>query len=341
MKYPQLSLRETNAPYMEEMKTAAAEVIEGGWYIRGKYVSRLEEQLCAYLGCRYAVATGNGLDALRLMLRAYIEMGVMQPGDEVIVPSNTYVASVLAITDNGLVPVFVEPSIHTYNLDTSLVERAVTARTRAIMVVHLYGRVCWDECLKDVAARYGLKIVEDNAQAFGAVSPVAGLQGSFHTGALGNAAGLSFYPTKNLGALGDAGAVTTNDGELAHRLLAPRRHVPKQYFAQIKGKMTQEDAQKFRQGVEIGEKNPTLPAKLEILSVENGEEGWISCINLTIEEGKFHQIKRMVQAVGKEVIYLKRISMGPLYLDENLERGQCRPLTEKEIELLKKAATKS
>ena len=102
MKYPQLSLRETNAPYMEEMKTAAAEVIEGGWYIRGKYVSRLEEQLCAYLGCRYAVATGNGLDALRLMLRAYIEMGVMQPGDEVIVPSNTYVASVLAITDNGL-----------------------------------------------------------------------------------------------------------------------------------------------------------------------------------------------------------------------------------------------
>ena len=212
MKYPQLSLRETNAPYMEEMKTIAAEVIEGGWYIRGKYVSRLEEQLCAYLGCRYAVATGNGLDALRLMLRAYIEMGVMQPGDEVIVPSNTYVASVLAITDNGLVPVFVEPSIHTYNLDTSLVERAVTARTRAIMVVHLYGRVCWDECLKDVAARYGLKIVEDNAQAFGAVSPVAGLQGSFHTGALGNAAGLSFYPTKNLGALGDAGAVTTDDG---------------------------------------------------------------------------------------------------------------------------------
>ena len=133
----------------------------------------------------------------------------------------------------------------------------------------------------------------------------------------------------------------TNDGELAHRLLSPRRHVPKQYFAQIKGAMTQEDAQKFRQGVEIGEKKPTLPAKLEILSVKNGEEGWISRINLTIEEGKFHQVKRMVQAVGKEVIYLKRISMGPLYLDEDLERGQCRPLTEKEIELLKKAAAKS
>ena len=149
MKYPQLSLRETNAPYMEEMKTIAAEVIEGGWYIRGKYVSRLEEQLCAYLGCRYAVATGKGLDALRVMLRAYIEMGVMQPSDEVIVPSNTYVASVLAITDNGLVPVFVEPSVHTYNLDTSLVERAVTARTRAIQFVFFCNGLDEQEHLHD------------------------------------------------------------------------------------------------------------------------------------------------------------------------------------------------
>ena len=210
MKYPQLSLRETNAPYMEEMKTAAAEVIEGGWYIRGKYVSRLEEQLCAYLGCRYAVATGNGLDALRLMLRAYIEMGVMQPGDEVIVPMKG--------DDQEKVPEGAKCYdwfFCTKPLPKEEIGRKLGARTRAIMVVHLYGRVCWDECLKDVAARYGLKIVEDNAQAFGAVSPVAGLQGSFHTGALGNAAGLSFYPTKNLGALGDAGAVTTNDGELA------------------------------------------------------------------------------------------------------------------------------
>ena len=215
MKYPHLSLRQANEPYMAEMKAAAAEVIEGGWYIRGKYVARLEEQLCHYLGCRYAVATGNGLDSLRLMLRAYIELGVMRPGDEVIVPANTYVASVLAITDNGLVPVFVEPSADTYNLDTSLIEQVVTPRTRAIMVVHLYGRACWDECLKAVAARHGLKIVEDNAQAFGALSSVAGLQGSHHTGALGDAAGLSFYPTKNLGALGDAGAVTTDDKALA------------------------------------------------------------------------------------------------------------------------------
>ena len=215
MKYPHLSLQRANEPYMAEMKAVAAEVIDGGWYIRGKYVSQLEAELCRYLGCRHAVATGNGLDALRLILRAYIELGVMQPGDEVIVPSNTYVASVLAITDNGLVPVFVEPSEQTYNLDTSRVEQAVTPRTRAIMVVHLYGRACWDKQLKSVAARHGLKIVEDNAQAFGAVSPVAGLQGSFHTGALGDASGQSFYPTKNLGALGDAGAVTTDDPALA------------------------------------------------------------------------------------------------------------------------------
>ena len=215
MKYPHLSLQRANEPYMAEMKAVAAEVIEGGWYIRGKYVSQLEEQLCRYLGCAHAVATGNGLDALRLMLRGYIEMGVMQPGDEVIVPANTYVASVLAITDNGLVPVFVEPSVQTYNLDTSLVEQAITSRTRAIMVVHLYGRACWDETLKAVAARHGLKVVEDNAQAFGAVSTVVGLHGSSHTGALGDASGQSFYPTKNLGALGDAGAVTTDDPKLA------------------------------------------------------------------------------------------------------------------------------
>ncbi len=215
MKYPHLSLQQANAPYMEEMKAVAAEVIEGGWYIRGKYVSRLEQQLCDYQGSRYAVATGNGLDALRLILRAYIEMGTMTPGDEVIVPADTYVASVLAVTDNGLVPVFVEPSILTYNLDTSLIEQAITSRTRAIMSVHLYGRVCWDDELKALATRYGLKVVEDNAQGFGAISQVAGWHGSYHTGALGDAAGLSFYPTKNLGALGDAGAVTTDDEELA------------------------------------------------------------------------------------------------------------------------------
>ncbi len=200
---------------MEELKAIAAEVIEGGWYIRGKYVDRLEQQLCDYVGCRRAIGVGNGLDALRLILRAYIELGVMQPGDEVIVPADTYVASVLAVSDCGLVPVFVEPSLQTYNLDISLIEQAITPRTRAIMVVHLYGRVCWDEQLKAIARRHNLKIIEDNAQALGALSTVVGWNGSHRTGALGDVAGLSFYPTKNLGALGDAGAVLTDDEKLA------------------------------------------------------------------------------------------------------------------------------
>ncbi len=220
MQYPQLSLQQANGPYMEELKAIAAEVIEGGWYIRGKYVGQLERQLCDYVGCRRAIGVGNGLDALRLILRAYIEMGVMQPGDEVIVPADTYVATVLAVTDNALTPVFVEPSLSTYNLDSSLVEQAITPRTRAIMVVHLYGRACWDDRLKAIARRHNLKIIEDNAQSLGAISPVAGWNGSHRTGALGDAAALSFYPTKNLGALGDAGAVLTDDEELADAVKA-------------------------------------------------------------------------------------------------------------------------
>ena len=215
MKYPFLSLQETNTPYFEELKQAASEVIESGRYLLGERVARFEAELCRYLSCDYAVAVGNGLDALRLILKAYIEMGSMAPGDEVIVPANTYIASVLAVTDNGLVPVFVEPSESTFNLNMSLIERAITSRTKAVMTVHLYGRACWSGELKELAARYGLKIIEDNAQAMGAVSSVPGISGKFRTGALGDAAGNSFYPGKNLGALGDAGAVTTDDKELA------------------------------------------------------------------------------------------------------------------------------
>lgn len=220
MKHPFLQLKENNAPYAEALKKAAADVIDSGWYIHGEAVGRFESDLCRYLGVAHTIGVGNGLDALRLIFRAYIELGVMQPGDEVIVPANTFIASVLAITDNGLVPVFVEPSEHTHNLDTSLIERAVTSRTKAILVVHLYGWVCWDDALKAVARRHGLKVVEDNAQAIGAKSSVAGFSASRMTGALGDAAGISFYPVKNLGALGDGGAVTTDDDDLARAVRA-------------------------------------------------------------------------------------------------------------------------
>ena len=204
-----LDLKAINQQYAEEMKQAATEVIDSGWYLLGERVKTFESELCAYNGIDHAVGVGNGLDGLRLILRAWKELGYISEGDEVIVPSNTYIASVLAITDNNLKPVFCEPSLDTYNLDISKIEELITEKTRAIMVVHLYGKACWSDELEQLALKHDLKIIEDNAQAIGAE-----WRGS-KTGSLGDAASFSFYPGKNLGALGDAGAVTTNDADTA------------------------------------------------------------------------------------------------------------------------------
>lgn len=204
-----LDLQKINAQYAEELKSAATDVIDSGWYLQGKQNEEFEKKLCRLTGSPYAVNVANGLDALRLILRAYIEMGVMKEEDEVIVPANTYIATILAITDNKLKPVLVEPSIETYNINIDKIENAITSRTRAIMVVHLYGRVAWNEKLESIAQKYNLKIIEDNAQAIGAEYK------GVRTGHLGDAAGFSFYPGKNLGALGDSGAVTTKDSEVA------------------------------------------------------------------------------------------------------------------------------
>lgn len=223
-RYPFLKLETINRPYLDEIKNAVRRVVESGYYIGGPEVAGLESDLCRLTGAEYAVGVSNGLDALRLIFRAYIELGVMRPGDEVIIPANTYIASILAVTDNNLVPVWVEPDLNTYNLDSSLIEAAVTPRTRAIMPVHLYGRVCWDSALADTARKYGLKIVEDNAQAIGAIAGCDGLYGSRVTGALGHAGAFSFYPTKNVGALGDAGAVVTHDRQLAEAIAALRNY---------------------------------------------------------------------------------------------------------------------
>lgn len=204
-----LDLQKINGLYADELKAAAAAVIDGGWYLQGVQNELFEAALCSLTSAPHAIAVANGLDALRLILRAYIEMGVLNAGDEVIVPANTYIASVLAITDNDLMPVFVEPSLETYNIDIDRIEAAITPSTRAIMVVHLYGRAVWSEHLEALARKYSLRVIEDNAQAIGA---------SYHgvqTGNLADAAGFSFYPGKNLGALGDSGAVTTRDAELA------------------------------------------------------------------------------------------------------------------------------
>lgn len=204
-----LDLKKINAQYAQELKKVAADVIDGGWYLLGDRLEQFEKNLSTYVGVKHAIGVANGLDALRLILRAYIEMGEMSEGDEIIVPANTYIATILAITENRLIPKLVEPDIETYNLNIELIEQNITPRTKAIMIVHLYGRVCWSKSLEQIAKKHNLKIIEDNAQAIGAVWKEK------RTGSLGDAAGNSFYPGKNLGALGDAGAVTTNDPKLA------------------------------------------------------------------------------------------------------------------------------
>ncbi len=209
-----LNLKKINHQYADELKKVASEVIDSGHYLLGERLKTFEDNLAAYIGVKHAIGMANGLDALRLILKAYMQIGVMQEGDEVIVPANTYIASVLAISDNRLKPVLVEPDINTYNIDISLIEKHITNRTKAIMVVHLYGSVCWSEKLEEIARKHNLKIIEDNAQAIGAIYK------SKKTGSLGDAAGFSFYPGKNLGALGDAGVVTTKSDEMAEMVRA-------------------------------------------------------------------------------------------------------------------------
>ena len=209
-----LDLKRINDQHDAELRASVMEVLDSGWYLKGEATKRFEQHYANYIGTRFCVACGNGLDALKLIFRAYIEMGMMEVGDEVIVPANTFIASVLAITDNGLVPVFVEPDVNTLELDDSLVEQHITKRTRAVMIVHLYGRCAYTEKIGDVCRKYQLKLIEDNAQAHGCTF------GQKCTGSLGDAAGHSFYPGKNLGALGDAGAVTTNDERLAEVIRA-------------------------------------------------------------------------------------------------------------------------
>lgn len=204
-----LDLQKITQKYAEEIHEAVDRVVDSGWYLQGKENERFEANYAQYIGTKYAVGCANGLDALIWIFRAYMEMGIMKPGDEVIVPANTYIASILAISENGLKPVLIEPSIETYQIDDSKIEAAITERTRAILIVHLYGQCAYTEKIGELCKKYDLKLVEDNAQAHGCKF------NGRKTGSLGDAAGHSFYPGKNLGAFGDAGAVTTDDEELA------------------------------------------------------------------------------------------------------------------------------
>ena len=196
---PFLSLKDVTALHNNEIQEAVLRVVNSGWYLQGEENKKFEEDYSAYIGTKYTVGCGNGLDALIWIFRAYVELGVMKPGDEVIVPANTYIASILAITENGLTPVLVEPSIDTYQIDDTKIESAITSKTKAILIVHLYGQCAYTEKIGELCKKYNLKLVEDNAQAHGCKF------NGRHTGSLGDAAGHSFYPGKNLGALGDAG----------------------------------------------------------------------------------------------------------------------------------------
>ena len=226
-----LELKKITERHAGEINDAVRRVVDSGWYLQGDANAAFETDYSHYIGTAHCIGCANGLDALTLILRAYIELGVMNEGDEVIVPANTYIATILAITANRLVPVLVEPRIETFQIDDSLIERALTDRTRAVMIVHLYGKCAYTDAIGDRCRRHNLKLIEDNAQAHGCTfggTDVSGwcerkvvgcgneVQDSpRRTGSLGSAAAHSFYPGKNLGALGDGGAVTTDDSELA------------------------------------------------------------------------------------------------------------------------------
>ena len=224
-----LPLKRITAMHAGEIHEAIRQVVDGGWYVRGEATARFEEDYARYIGTRYCIAVANGLDALTLMLRAYKELGVLHEGDEIIVPANTFIATILSVTENRLTPVLVEPSIDTLQIDDTLIEQAVTPRTKAILLVHLYGRCAYTPRILAICKAHNLLLLEDNAQAHGLsyssfpLPPASPLECSAvcpqrKTGSLGAASAHSFYPGKNLGALGDAGAVTTDDYQLAETI---------------------------------------------------------------------------------------------------------------------------
>ncbi|WP_299229640.1 DegT/DnrJ/EryC1/StrS family aminotransferase [Sulfurihydrogenibium sp.] len=224
---PFLDLKKLNAQYRDELIEACTRVIDSGWYILGKEVEEFEKEFANYCGTKYAIGVGNGLDALTLILRAYKELGILSDGDEVIVPANTYIATILAITNNNLIPVLVEPDIDTYLIDPDKIEENITSKTKAIMVVHLYGQTCEMDKINEIAKKYNLKVIEDSAQSHGAYYK------DKRSGNLADASGFSFYPGKNLGALGDAGAITTNDDQLAEVLKALRNYGSRKKYENI------------------------------------------------------------------------------------------------------------
>lgn len=219
-----LDLHKINQPYETAFKQKFQQFLDGGWYILGKEVKQFEQEFANYCGSKHCIGVANGLDALILIFRAYKQLGKMQSGDEVIVPANTYIASIIAVLQNDLVPVLVEPDLQTYNLNPNEIEKYITSKTKAILPVHLYGQLCDMEAINHIAKKHNLLVVEDSAQSHGA------LLNGVKSGNLSDASGFSFYPGKNLGALADAGAITTNDDELAEVLFSLRNYGSKKKY---------------------------------------------------------------------------------------------------------------
>lgn len=345
MKIPFLSLKDVTALHGVEINEAVSQVVNNGWYLQGKENERFEERYSKYIECKYTIGCANGLDALIWIFRAYIEMGVMQRGDEIIVPANTYIATVLAITENNLIPVLVEPKLNTLEIDDDLIEAYITPKTKAIVVVHLYGRLAITPKILEICKKYNLKLVEDNAQAHGCVYTPTGQR----TGSIGDAAGHSFYPGKNLGALGDGGAITTNDSKLAVtvRTLANYGSQKKYVFKYTGRNSRLDEIQAAVLNVKLSylEKDNQHRKDLAAYYIENLNNKYVALPDtLPMKENAFHLFPILVSENRRDALhdYLERNGVGTVihypiaphkqecYSNENWNKPQLSlPITEK------------
>jgi putative aminotransferase len=345
MKIPFLSLKDVTALHGVEINEAVSQVVNNGWYLQGKENERFEERYSKYIGCKYTIGCANGLDALIWIFRAYIEMGVMQRGDEIIVPANTYIATVLAITENNLIPVLVEPKLNTLEIDDDLIEAYIIPKTKAIVVVHLYGRLAITPKILEICKKYNLKLVEDNAQAHGCVYTPTGQR----TGSIGDAAGHSFYPGKNLGALGDGGAITTNDSKLAVtvRTLANYGSQKKYVFKYTGRNSRLDEIQAAVLNVKLSylEKDNQHRKDLAAYYIENLNNKYVALPDtLPMKENAFHLFPILVSENRRDALhdYLERNGVGTVihypiaphkqecYSNENWNKPQLSlPITEK------------
>lgn len=345
MKIPFLSLKDVTALHGVEINEAVSQVVNNGWYLQGKENERFEERYSKYIGCKYTIGCANGLDALIWIFRAYIEMGVMQRGDEIIVPANTYIATVLAITENNLIPVLVEPKLNTLEIDDDLIEAYITPKTKAIVVVHLCGRLAITPKILEICKKYNLKLVEDNAQAHGCVYTPTGQR----TGSIGDAAGHSFYPGKNLGALGDGGAITTNDSKLAVtvRTLANYGSQKKYVFKYTGRNSRLDEIQAAVLNVKLSylEKDNQHRKDLAAYYIENLNNKYVALPDtLPMKENAFHLFPILVSENRRDALhdYLERNGVGTVihypiaphkqecYSNENWNKPQLSlPITEK------------